>query len=205
MDFAIDTGRRDVIGKLVNNKKGLNVGCGFTTYANKINVDVNAKKRGRLKPVECLASVLSLPFKDNSFEELIFSEVLEHVPKGTEFVAFKEMNRVLKIGGQLIITVPYGGLMRKIIDPFWWIGETAFNFRSHRHYVEKHIISLATKSGMVVDCIFTSGKMPWCSQLVWLLSYITKRDIFVKGAFRGSIESKGAVLFATLRKVGREN
>ena len=45
-----------------------------------------------------------LPFRDNCFDGVICSEVMEHIP-GAD-TALKELVRVLKPGGTLIVTVP---------------------------------------------------------------------------------------------------
>jgi SAM-dependent methyltransferase len=45
-----------------------------------------------------------LPFADASFDRIIASEVLEHIPDDT--AAFRELARVLKPGGVLAVTVP---------------------------------------------------------------------------------------------------
>lgn len=45
-----------------------------------------------------------LPFADHSFDKIIASEVLEHVADDT--AAFEELNRVLRPGGTLAVTVP---------------------------------------------------------------------------------------------------
>jgi len=48
--------------------------------------------------------VVDLPFKDKSFDLVIASEVLEHIPKYRQ--AMKEIKRVLSPNGALIITFP---------------------------------------------------------------------------------------------------
>jgi SAM-dependent methyltransferase len=48
-----------------------------------------------------------LPFADNSFDRIIASEVMEHVP--SDVAAIGEMARVLKPGGVLAVTVPAFG------------------------------------------------------------------------------------------------
>jgi SAM-dependent methyltransferase len=48
-----------------------------------------------------------LPFADNSFERIVASEVMEHVP--SDSIAMGEMARVLKPGGVLAVTVPAFG------------------------------------------------------------------------------------------------
>lgn len=44
------------------------------------------------------------PFEDNSFDTIITFQVIEHVQKDEEFI--KEIHRVLKKGGQALITTP---------------------------------------------------------------------------------------------------
>lgn len=46
-----------------------------------------------------------LPFEDATFDIVIFSEVIEHLPS-TPFMIMSEFKRVLKKGGYLIITTP---------------------------------------------------------------------------------------------------
>lgn len=50
------------------------------------------------------ANALTLPFADNTFDKIICSEVLEHIPDYEG--ALKEINRILKPGGLLCASVP---------------------------------------------------------------------------------------------------
>ena len=54
------------------------------------------------KPVS--ADALELPFSDDTFDRIICSEVLEHIPNDTG--AIEELVRVLKPGGSIAVTVP---------------------------------------------------------------------------------------------------
>jgi SAM-dependent methyltransferase len=51
-----------------------------------------------------MADVTTLPFKDESFDLIICSEVLEHVPDN--ILAIKELMRVLKLGKDIVVSVP---------------------------------------------------------------------------------------------------
>jgi SAM-dependent methyltransferase len=51
-----------------------------------------------------IADITCLPFKNNSFDMIICSEVMEHIPD--EILAAKELARVLKPGKRLAISVP---------------------------------------------------------------------------------------------------
>ncbi len=51
-----------------------------------------------------VGNALSLPFPDASFDKIVCSEVLEHIPDYKQAVA--EIDRILKPGGTLAISVP---------------------------------------------------------------------------------------------------
>jgi SAM-dependent methyltransferase len=56
------------------------------------------------RPVLTQASGYALPFADNTFDAVICSEVLEHVPVVAKVL--QEIDRVLRPGGRLVISVP---------------------------------------------------------------------------------------------------
>jgi SAM-dependent methyltransferase len=51
-----------------------------------------------------LGDVLNMPYADETFDCVIASEILEHIPH--DDVAIAELVRVLKVGGTLVISVP---------------------------------------------------------------------------------------------------
>ncbi len=84
----------------------LNIGSGRQFRDGYLNVDLGG---GDLR-----ATAMKLPFKDESFDEIFASHVLEHLlDLGA---ALHEMYRVLRQGGTLIVVAPYG--VDKLYDPF---------------------------------------------------------------------------------------
>lgn len=63
---------------------------------------------GEVPPLACAQTVtgdaLQLPYTDGTFDCVIASEVLEHIPDDDTAIA--ELIRVLKVGGTLAVTVP---------------------------------------------------------------------------------------------------
>jgi len=64
------------------------------------------EQQGELRGKWLLArsNITSLPFKDSSFDKVICSEVLEHVPDDVQGI--RELVRVLKDDGKLAVSVP---------------------------------------------------------------------------------------------------
>ncbi|RPJ85077.1 MAG: class I SAM-dependent methyltransferase, partial [Acidobacteria bacterium] len=52
------------------------------------------------------ASLTALPFADGSFDRALCLDVLEHLSYGDQPVALGELHRVLRAGGELLLSVP---------------------------------------------------------------------------------------------------
>lgn len=76
-------------------------------YVDKANKLISDKRTNIFK-----GSIYSIPFKDNYFDFIICSELLEHLPDDKRGLA--EINRVLKKSGTLLLTVPSKNF------PFFW-------------------------------------------------------------------------------------
>lgn len=99
----------------MNNKIRLNLGCASRPMTGYINVDLDSKdemlKRypGLELPEEIEIyqyDIFNLPFDANSVDEVRTESMLEHLSFAQEKLFFYEMKRVLKIGGELIFSVP---------------------------------------------------------------------------------------------------
>jgi len=106
-----------------------------------------------------VASAHELPFDATSFDTVVMWEVLEHIPPGTEGIAFGEIARVLRSGGRLYLSTPNASPVARITDPAWWLTR-------HRHYSREAVRSFAEAAGLSVDHIETRGGF-------WEIVYMT--------------------------------
>ncbi|MCU0464401.1 MAG: methyltransferase domain-containing protein [Anaerolineae bacterium] len=77
---------------------------GATVYAADLGFDLVQLARTRSNANTLVASVLDLPFANNTFDVVLSTEVIEHTPDPLASVL--EMVRVLKPGGHLVLSTP---------------------------------------------------------------------------------------------------
>lgn len=91
--------------------KKLNLGCGYDVREGWVNLDSSA-----LSGVNVVHDIekLPLPFENDTFELVLAKDVLEHV----EYIdILRDLNRIIKPGGKLIIQVPHFSSVANYIDP----------------------------------------------------------------------------------------
>jgi len=139
--------RHEIVTSLVDTSKPcVDVGCGSSRILgslsqHSIGVDI---RWGKLCYSRCYhrplvnGSIFALPFADASFEQVLCSQVIEHLPQGAE--PFTEMSRVLKEGGRLILGTPdYGPLN-------WRVLETLYRKATPGGYADEHITHYTRES-----------------------------------------------------------
>ncbi len=102
--------------------KTLDVGCGSSRILldleNAIGLDIQIGKIRYVRDLGArglVASAFALPFPNGSFDCIVSSQVIEHLPCTP--LLFEEMTRLLKPGGRLIVGTPdYGGLLWPAIE-----------------------------------------------------------------------------------------
>jgi ubiquinone/menaquinone biosynthesis C-methylase UbiE len=68
---------------------------------------IHTKKRDYSK-LDFISDITEMPIEDNHFDSVMCVEVIEHVPDPLK--AIKEIHRVLKVGGTLVLTAPFNSL-----------------------------------------------------------------------------------------------
>ncbi len=92
------------IRKYQSRKLTLDIGCSNSPYAkyfpNRVGLDIHTGQG-----VDIVADAHQLPFKDEKFDNVLCTEVLEHLH--SPHLAISEMKRVLKLGGKLILSTRF--------------------------------------------------------------------------------------------------
>jgi SAM-dependent methyltransferase len=93
--------------------------------------------------LDIVSDVTAIPEADASFDAILCSEVLEHVPD--PIAAIREFSRLLRAGGILIVTAPFASLTH--FSPYHF--STGFS----RYWYEEHLVS----NGLTIGTIEASG------------------------------------------------
>ncbi len=133
---------------------------GFQDYVGIDRVIVDSHQaKGTTKFVE--GSIFNLPFSDGSFDAASFFDVIEHLPKGTEEKALREIWRVLEPAGKLYFSTPHASPIHTPMDPVWCLG--------HRHYRRATIQRLLCSVGFTLNRMFVAGGTVECLDHIALL------------------------------------
>jgi len=121
----------------------LDVGSGKSPYARlirytrRVQIEIDARRRPDVQ-----ASALSLPFREESFDSVLCTEVLEHLSDPQR--AVNEIARVLKPGGVALISAPMG----------WALHYEPHDYFRFTHYGLQHLLS---SSGLRAEQTLSSG------------------------------------------------
>ena len=96
------------------------------------------------------ASTFAQPFKDDSFDVVVSSQVIEHLPPDP--VIFSELVRCLRPTGTLVLgTVDYGGWQWPLIERAYAIAKpTGYAHEHITHYTRASLFALLHQLGLEV-------------------------------------------------------
>lgn len=189
-----------------NSSKGkiLDFGCGYGEHKNVLEdkqrkiygFDTDKFALSGQKNV-VYASGLDIPFKNNQFDGAICIDVLEHIKDDKK--ALKELKRVLKKGGKLIITVPnrsfpwtydpINALLRRFnkhipIGIWSWGHVRLYSKKGINSFLNKNgfkIIKIEKRSHAFVGLVF--------NYFPWIITHIF-RSIFKRSQKKSKKENK---------------
>jgi SAM-dependent methyltransferase len=150
------------------NASVLDIGCGsartILDLPNAVGLDILLRKLRFIQPRHgkvIQGSCTALPFEKNSFDVVINSEVIEHLPDDPAIM--EEMWRVLRPGGTLILGTPdYGTRVWVFLE--WVYGKVLPGAYAHEHITHFTYESLhqrlVNRGFQVLDCKYVGyGEM----------------------------------------------
>jgi len=153
--------------------KTLDVGCGTKPYEKLFNhsiyvgLEFDTGIDSEKKVADYYYDGKTFPFKEAEFDSVVTNQVLEHVFNPDEFIS--EINRVLKINGKLLLTVPF----------VWDEHEQPYDFARYSSFGLK---ALLEKNGFeILELRKSVNDYRVLVQLFNAYIYkITRRNIFIK-------------------------
>ncbi len=145
----------------------LDVGCGMRPYEKTFFAGATSYLgtdylSDRSRP-DVVCSALDLPFPDSSFDTVVSTEVLEHVPEPQR--ALNEMRRVLKPGGHLILSTPM----------YWPRHEVPYDYF---RYPYDGLLHLVKQSGLDLVKMFNRGRSyAFLGQVVQTIHPVAARPV----------------------------
>lgn len=165
---------------LVSGRKILDIGCGEGIITSKLNgnevigIDISknaikyAKQHFENERVKfAVASALQLPFADNSFDCVCAFEVIEHLTPEDMHKCLKEIRRVCKTEGRVIISTPnlssiYHALFHSI----------RINSKEHINVMDfLHVINIISKYFTILK-VYSHTETPWL-RWAWLTRFVS--------------------------------
>ncbi|MDD8017205.1 MAG: class I SAM-dependent methyltransferase [Bacteroidota bacterium] len=142
--LAMTTLGKELQGKL------LDVGCGTKPYEQYLSVtqyvglEIDTERSRTTSKADVFYDGNKFPFGRDEFDSLIANEVFEHVFNPEEFLT--EVNRVLKLGGKLLVTVPF--VWDEHEQPHDYARYTSFGLQ---HILEQHGFEIVKHQKSVND------------------------------------------------------
>ena len=109
--------------------------------------------------IDIVSDITAIPEPDASFDVVLCTEVLEHVPNPV--VAFREFVRLLRPGGKMILTTPFCSLTH--FAPFH------FSSGLSRYWYEKQALDVGCS---VLELTPNGGWLDFIAQELWRLPWI---------------------------------
>jgi len=108
---------------------------------------VGNKKAWDTSMINIVSDITAIPELDESFDVILCTEVLEHVPEPTH--ALDEFQRLLKKGGKLILTAPFASNVHQA--PYHYCtGFSRYWYEHHLHLRGLEIVELAPNGDWIL-------------------------------------------------------
>ncbi len=154
---------------LPKNARILEAGCGcgegLSSFKGKITYGLDLSEKSiklakRYTPNPILGDIFDMPFKEGFFDLVYNSGVIEHFKYPTNVASVKEMARVTKKRGKVIIIVPNRSCL--FYQFFKWLSRrfNTWDFGYEEDYTIKRLRNVVEKAGLRVNCFFGLQALP---------------------------------------------
>ncbi|GAB1408850.1 hypothetical protein MASR1M90_00040 [Desulfovibrionales bacterium] len=112
----------------------LDIGCGqkpyahFCNYKRYVGLELDTPENRKSKKADFFYDGVAIPFENSGFDCIMINQVFEHIFTPNEFL--REVNRVTKIDGMLLLTVPF----------VWDEHEQPFDYARYSSFGIKYIL-----------------------------------------------------------------
>jgi len=136
----------------------LDIGCGSSVILQSLNnavgLDVQQNKLRYMRRYEVplvRASIFALPFGDATFDCVVCSQVIEHIPEDPAI--FTEFARVLRPGGLLILGTPdYATIGWRVIEPLYgFFAPGGYKDEHITHYTRARLTEILERHGFIYE------------------------------------------------------
>jgi ubiquinone/menaquinone biosynthesis C-methylase UbiE len=168
--------------------RGLFVACNYKTQ-DFAQLKDEQLRYGKYAPIDFISEASAIPVPDASFDVILCTEVLEHVPEPISVV--REFSRILVPGGRLILTAPLGSGIHQ--DPYhFYGGYTPYWYRRFLEQAGFQLIDITANAGSLRHVAqetirfvqmtrpFCFGA-PWYYQSLWLPFWLLLAPILAFG------------------------
>lgn len=143
----------------------------YTGEGDKKGLQVGAWDNSKL---DIISDIKSIPVKDKSFDAILCTEVLEHLPD--PILALREFSRIIKKNGFLIITAPFCSLTH--FSPYHF--STGFN----KYYYQEHLENFGFE---IIEIEPNGNYFEFLAQEIRRISVVKK--MYIKNSKRNYFET----------------
>ena len=135
--------------------------CVYNTHDFKKYEGVKLGNMTEYGSIDYTSEITNIPVPDNSFDVILCTEVLEHVPEPIE--AMREMARILRIGGRMLLTTPLGARLHQL--PYHYYGGfTPEWYKLFCPRFDLQLIEITPNGGflklLAQECAHAAGSLP---------------------------------------------
>jgi SAM-dependent methyltransferase len=113
---------------------------------------------GQYAQIDYVSDIAEIPVADATFDAILCTEVLEHVPRPIE--ALREMTRITKPGGRLFLTAPLGSGLHQ--EPYhFYGGYTDHWYRKFLTEFDCEIVSIEPNHGFFAHLGQECARFSW--------------------------------------------